>query len=224
MNTYPQLTPALKARGRYKLRKPFAVADNIDYTCLAIRSFKDIYREGENPYIKVYLPVGLVDGTNLDDGTVFSFKDEELRGINIITLADDKGNNILVPDNFILSYPSETGINYREFYLSCSLGPLPDTIDLTVVKDTVKEAVQGVLGVIVTVNDHSIPTTTSPTYEEHLALSQARVAMIEANRSGYVNKINELSSEVAALRVVNDTLTQILKDNNLLNGNVIIED
>lgn len=212
---YTQLTPPLRARGKFTVRLPFRIADDVDYTCVAIRSFSDIYREGEKPYTKIYLPAGLADGTPLDDGSTFDFKTEETLGINIVTLMDDRNNAYLIPDNYIVSYPTQTGVVYREFFLSCSLGMLPDYSDLTAAKAAIQTAVMEQTGVEVTVNEHTLSTLTSPTYEQHLAYEQAREAAILLAPS----KDDELTAKDARINELNQTVERlilILRDNNLL--------
>lgn len=217
MAAYPQNTPSLRARGRYKVRAPFTVSDDLDYTCIAIRSFKDMYREGTNPYTNIYVPVGLTDGSIHAEDT-FNFANEEIRGINIVTLADDKGRNILIPDNYIISYPMSSTINYLEFVMSCSLGALPENIDLTVAKQAMIDAVASQFGVSVDVNVHTLPTTTNPTYEEHLALEQARFAAMNINSTS-VDTINKLTAELELRNQTIRTMSQILIDNNLMPTN-----
>lgn len=214
MAEYQQLTPDLLARGRYKVREPFRISDDVDYTCIAIRSFRDIYREGSNPYTTIYQPVGLVDGFVIGDMT-FSFAREELRGINIVTLMDDAGQSYLIPDNYIASFPSSTTVQYREFILSCSLGPLPEDIDTVAAELAVASAVSEQFGIEPTVAVHSLATLTNPTYEEHLALEQARKAAINTG-SGQTERVKELEENALRDREIIATLTQILVDNNLL--------
>lgn len=214
MAEYQQLTPSLLARGRYKVREPFRISDAVDYTCVAIRTFRDIYREGTNPYTTIYQPVGLVDGHVIGDMT-FSFAREEIRGINIVTLMDDSGQSYLIPDNYITSFPSSTTIKYREFILSCSLGPLPEDIDTIAAEQAVKDAVGAQFGIEANVSVHSLATLTNPNYEEHLALEQARLASINTG-SESISRIKELEEEALRNNQIIDTLTQILIDNNLL--------
>ncbi len=217
MATFPQLTIPLKARGRFKVREPFRISETIDYTVIAIRSFKDLYREGTNPYTTIYVPVGLVDGVVFDDHT-FSFAEEEIRGINIVTLTDDAGRSILVPDNYITAYPSSTSIAYLEFILSCSLGPLPQNIDTTSAVAAVTQAVLKEFGVTSTVQIHTLPTLTNPTYDEHLALEQARIGAIDASGST-AEQLRKYQQDILDRDGIIAALTQILIDNNLMPTN-----
>jgi hypothetical protein len=214
MATYAQNTPALRARGKYVVRSPFTVANDVDYTCIAIRSFKDIYREGTNPYTTIYTPVGLVDGAVVD-GSTFSFAEEEIKGINIVTLADDLGRCILVPDNYISSIPTTSSVSYLEYILSVSLGALPDDIDLSAAQTAIIEAVGNQFGIDATVLIHTLATSTSPTYEQHLALEAAREAKIKLGTSNEaLIKLQQAQLDEQSLKIA--ALTQILVDNNLM--------
>lgn len=217
MAVYPQLSIPQKARGRFKVREPFRISETIDYTVIAIRSFQDLYRDGTNPYTTVYVPVGLTDGI-VFDGHTFSFAEEETRGINIVTLCDDVGRSILVPDNYITSYPSSTNITYLEFILSCSLGALPQDIDTTAAMAAVSEAVQKTFGVTPNVLVHTLPTLTNPTYDEHIALEQARIGSIDASGSAAARE-RKYQQDIADRDGIIASMTQILIDNNLMPTN-----
>lgn len=217
MAVYPQISVPLKARGRFKVREPFRVSETLDYTVIAIRSFADMYRLGTNPYTTVYTPVGLTDGMVLN-GHTFNFADEENRGINIVTLSDDMGRCILVPDNYITSYPASTSVSYLEFVLSCSLGALPQDIDTTSATVAVIEAVQKSFGVTPNVMVHTLPTLTNPTYEEHLALEQARIGSIDASGSVAARE-RKYQQDIADRDAIIASMTQILIDNNIMPSN-----
>lgn len=214
MADYQQLTPPLRARGRYKVREPFRISDEVDYTCIAIRTFKDMYREGTNPYTAIYSKVGLIDGAIVNSET-FNFSREEDRGINIITLTDDLGRSFLIPDNYITSYPSSTSVEYREIILSCSLGALPLDTDTTLAEQAIIDAVGAQFGITPTVMTHSLATLNNPTYEQHLALEQARFAAMETGTTSTAI-IEGLRADLELRDKTIQTLTQILKDNNLL--------
>lgn len=214
MADYPQLTPALRARGRYRVRTPFRISEDVDYTCIAIRSFKDMYRDGGNPYNDVYAPVGLIDGAIFEANT-FKYSNEETRGINIITLMDDMGRGYLIPDNYITSFPSSTSVIYRELILSCSLGAVPIDTDTTAVEQAIVDAVSAQFGITPTVQSHSLATLNNPTYDEHLALEQARIAAMQIGTSS-ADIIQQLQDDLLMRDRTIATLTQILRDNNIL--------
>lgn len=215
MINYQQRTPPMRARGFWSLRNPFGVPLTGVYTCVAIRSFKDMYSAGEDPYTLVYEPVGLTNGSTVDGG-IFNIRTEELKGINIISLTDRLGNIVHVPDNFILSYPNSTNIQYEHIILSCSLGPLPSSLDTALAEAAVAEQVKNYFGIANPVVKVSrVASTDDPTYEQHLAMEQARIAAIEIDGSAE-NQIQQLTAKNELLQATVDTMTQILINNNLM--------
>ncbi len=215
MAEYQQLTPTQRARGRYTVREPFVINTDKDYTCIGIRSFGDLYREKIDPYEDVYKPVGLIDNITTTDGSIFKFSEEAARGINIITLSDDVGNHVLVPDNYITSMPVSSSVQYREFVLSVSLGPLPTDMDTITAEQAVIDAVGSQFGIEASVKTHTLPTSTNPTFEEHLALEQARQGKVQIGSSKDA-QIKQLENAVNERDEKIRTLIKILQDNNLL--------
>lgn len=215
---YPQNTPPQRARGLWKLRSPFAVLADVEYTCIAIRSFDDMYNDGIDPYVDIYKPVGLVDGVAIGSET-FNYARERMLGINIISLANPKGQIYHVPDNYILSFPNAIGVTYVHYILSASLGALPSNIDLTPAITAMKESIKDSFGVEATINTHSIPTLTSPTYEQHLELERIREAAKNVDNSQSA-KIEELERKLALSNETVKTLTQICIDNNILPADI----
>lgn len=214
MAEFPQLTPTHRARGRFSVRAPFIVSGDKDYTCIAIRTFSDLYREKIDPYEAVYVPVNLLNGTEVD-GEIFNYGEEAARGINIITLVDDIGNHVLIPDNYITAMPTSSNTEYLEFVLSVSLGALPSDMDTITAENAVRDAVAGQFGVEPKVKTHTLPTTSNPTYEEHIALEQARQAkvLIGSSKDALIRQLeitnNEKDQKIASL-------IKILQDKNLL--------
>lgn len=211
---YPQNTPPQRARGLWKLRSPFAVLADVEYTCVAIRSFDDMYNDGIDPYEEIYKPVGLVDGVAVGTET-FSYSRERMLGINIISLANPLGQIYHVPDNYILSFPSTVGIEYTHYILSASLGALPTNIDLTPAMTAMQNSIKDSFGVTATINVHSIPTLTSPTYEQHLELERIREASKNVDNS-QAAKIEELERKLALSNETVKSLTQICIDHNIM--------
>lgn len=214
MAAYPQLTPPQRARGLWKIRPPFIINEDHEYTCVAIRTFDDMVNDGLDPYNQIYKPVGLQDGVTVGT-TVFNFGEERLRGINIISLMNPIGDIYHVPDNYILSYPSTVAIQYDHFILSASLGPLPTNTDFAMAEQAVVDAVSKYFGITPDVNIHRTDTLTSPTYEQHLEFERVRIAAIQYSDTS-ANRIAELEAKLAQATQIVNTLTQICIDNNIM--------
>ncbi|BDH16662.1 MAG: hypothetical protein [Bacteriophage sp.] len=212
---YPQMTPPRGANGTWTVRPPFNVGANTKYTCIAIRSFADFYREGIDLQATVYTPVGLTNGVQIDNTTTFNLKTEETLGINIITLADGVGNYLLIPDNYITSFPSATAVSYSEVILSCSLGALPSDVDVSLVSSEMAAVVKSVFGVDPTINVHLQELVDTYTYEASLELEKSRRASITLNNQNQV-QISALQDQITLLQGQVAALAKLAADHNLI--------
>lgn len=212
---YPQLTPPVRARGRWKVREPFRIVETDTYTCIAIRNFRDIVNEGVNPYSDIYLPVGLING-QMNNGRTFDFAQETLRGINIVSLESDNGIIVHVPDNYILSFPDSSIIKYSRVVLSADLGFIPSSLDLETVRSAVRSTIMNYLGITnPVVNMSEAPARTMPTYEEHLAFEKVRKNAIKLVDTPEIQQ-QQLINRIKDLEETNAALTKICIDNNYI--------
>lgn len=162
-------TPPLEAKGRYSLRSPFPDVGNKFITTIAIRLFDDCEAQGEDVLKDYYEPVGLTSGDYAADAAI---------GAAIVTLHDSDGEIYYVPDTYIISYPSMGDVQYAHLVMSISLGPLPNTMDLSPIGTQVSALVQSMVGVDNDVKFHVAPTTDTVTPEQHEANEIARQQQI----------------------------------------------
>lgn len=214
MKEYVQMTPSIRAKGLWQVRSPFVILTNVEYTCIAIRSFQDMYNDNLDVYATVYEPMGIIEGSTID-GSIFKLREEELKGINIVSLSAPNGTVIHIPDNFILSYPNSTLIEYQHTVLICSLGPLPVTLDTKLAEQAMTDTVGNYFGVKADVKIGRVETTISPTYEEHLRMEQVRINATNINMTAE-NQIQVLIEKLDLANKTVETLTQILIDNNIM--------
>lgn len=210
----PKRTPPLNTRGRYVLRTPWSTNPAMLYTCLAIRSFSDIYKLGYDVYRTYYVPMGLTNGAVLG-GATFQFDAERSAGANIITLRAEDGSFIYVPDTYISSYPDLGEHVYSHMVLSVSLGSLPDYLDLAAVKDAVSGVVSQSFGIIPTVKEHRVPATINPTAAQHESMEAARTAAITLLETDHARALRYQGLNIVLQDKIN-ALTAILSANNLL--------
>lgn len=211
-----QITPVYRSVGRYTVRSPFTVLNTVDYTCVAISTFQDLYDKGIDPYTTIYVPVGLSTGVTLSDGTLFDFDKEALLGINIISLADPSGKIIHIPDNYISSVPTTTGIAQERVILSADLGLLPVNTDITTAIKAVSDTVNSYFGITtVQVKANRVASTRSLTYEEALRLKQTRDNAVNLQTTKDA-QIADLKNKLDLAQRTNQTYAQILKDNNIM--------
>lgn len=160
-------TPPQDTMGRYELQDPWIASSKKVYTCHAIRSFRDLYVRGVDPFKLAYQPVG---------ATASLREEDEAAGASIITLLADDGEAIYVPDTRIVSFPDQGFHVYRNFVVSYSTGPLPEGVSFDWLTTKIAEEVTAVLGLTPTVRVHTSPVRDAITPDEHQRIEAARAA------------------------------------------------
>lgn len=199
-------TPPLQAKGVYQLRAPFTVVPGIIYECVAIRDFVDFVESGQKVFELVYNPAGLL---------LADYEADKALGANVITLVSSTHPTIHVPDTYIDAYPNLGNVAYNNIAISVAIGPLPDGLDLTFLKDQLQGVASDVIGVLPVVVAHIAPSNGVITEDEHQVLETARQAAIN-NRTTDRAKLLAEQAVSAALRIQLAGLEQILIDNNLI--------
>ena len=166
------LIPDLGAAGQYKLSSPFnaSITENGVYTCVAIRTLREIEAGGQDAegiyYTSPYNIPSAMYQADLEAGA------------SIITLQNSAGELIHVPSTYIESYPKAGGIPYAVMGLAVNLGPLPTSMDLSVVKDSTIQLMKDKLGVTAVVQEALLSTVTQVSQEDDKSMTVARqVAM-----------------------------------------------
>lgn len=134
------ILPAIGSRGYYSLAAPFdaLAANNVEYTCQAIRRINDYLANNEDVKATVYTAQGLDDAT---------YEQDALENAYIVSLQSRQGHWLYVPYRYVLAYPSTNGVQYRSVMVGVSLPPLPASQDLTAVLTDVKAMIDAGLGV-----------------------------------------------------------------------------
>ena len=183
-------TPPLYAKGTYSLTSPYTLPGSQSYTCVAIRSFRDLLKLHVDVVKAYYTPVGLGETEYKSDTDVAAA---------IITLLGDDGQVVYVPDTYISSYPDLSGYNYNHMVLSVSLGTVWDQLPLDDVKQKIEETVKTALGVEATVNEHVSPTTGTVSQTEHERIETARRAAIR-NQKTLTAQLLEIKTSYTTLQ------------------------
>lgn len=199
--------PSLLARGVYESLAPFVLPDKI-YTCHAVRTFDDCYREGFDVYMELYANRGL---------DVDTFKSDFQAGAVLVTLVDDDSGYVVLPSTYITAMPSGDTVDYHHKLISFDLGALPETLDLSPLLDELSQLIQSVLGITPTVVDHKLPTTGYLTAEEHAIREAARQLLITRSDT-LQSRVTALHNENAQLSERYQRLEQFVIDNSLLDG------
>lgn len=174
-------TPQMYARGKYELKKPWSANASKIYTCIAIRSFEDIYKQGEDVY-QTYYAAYLAEGDS-SSGSAFSFNLEVAESPNIITLRADDNELIYVPDTYISSYPDTTTVPYSQLIAGVDLGILPDEYSTDIIEAAILDLVLKQFGIVGMIDLIRTPTSSNPTPEEHEQLVALREGAIASNPS-----------------------------------------
>lgn len=201
-----RLTPSIPSKGRYTLKDPFVAVPTVAYSTIALRKFQDIEEEGINVFAEYYEPMGLTEAVYLSDAR---------EGALIVTLVDDVGNFIYVPDTYILSFPNMGDVKYQHVVLSISLGALPEYVPLDALKQTLSGLTSDMIGVSNVVSEHIAPSRGVVTPENHELMEIARTAAISMRTSERAEYLKEKQKRIALEEQVT-LLMQILRDNGLL--------
>lgn len=170
------IIPDISASGLWVLKEPFntLLLTETPYTCVAVRKTSDLLKIGEDPK-KFYTDKGLADTVYAEDLKV---------DVCIISLqCNSTGDIVYVPSTYILSYPKGSGVPYSMMGLAISLGAMPESTDLTYLKQRMKDIVTETVGVEGTVHQLSISTMQLMDQDSHKRLEVARVAKITINKT-----------------------------------------
>ncbi len=198
--------PPIGTRGVYSLNSPWTTTPGVVYTCAAIRRFVDLANLGTDVYETYYAPSGLTQSDYEQDR-----RNDEV----IVTLISETTAPIYVPSSYIAAFPDQSFRNYHHVVLSASLGPLPDYIDLTFVREQVATAVSEVVGQEATVHLSVAPMRGTVSPEEHEVLEAARQAAI-TNRTTDYARFLEVSQENTQLHQRLAIAETLLKENGLI--------
>ena len=163
-------TPPLGLKGVYKLKTPWFASSDVFYTCMAIRSFKDIYENKKDVFDTYYNPKGL---------SKEYFNQDSIKHPNIITLMTDDNKIIYVPDTHIVSYANGDLVAYNRVVLSVDFGMLPDVLDMSQASYEIAQIGSKVIGKEPVTKIHIAPTKGQVSTVEHDILESARLSNIE---------------------------------------------
>lgn len=211
----PRFTPPLGSKGKISLRAPWSTNPNVLYTCKAVRTFDDVYNSGRDVYHVFYKAMGLIEGSTTYTPTPFVFEDEVEANVVIVTLSGDDGGIIYVPDSFISTQPDVTEETYSHMVISASLSAISDKLDLSALKTQISNLIQGVIGLTPAIQESRLPSLNNPSPLQHALMEAARrgaITLTETDRA----RAERLQAELVLCQNQVATLTQILRNNNLL--------
>lgn len=165
------MIPNVGDRGTYTLKAPWIIDQKGDYTCVALRSFKEITQNKIDVFETFYQPKGISQA---------QYKTDTESGVVIVALRASSGSFIYVPSSYILGVPNGNGYSYSRRILTVELGPLPTGLDTAAIQGDIKTLVNARFGVDPTLKEVELPITEIVTPENHMAFEKGRAGRIKS--------------------------------------------
>lgn len=198
-------TPNIETKGLFTLLIPFnnAMAANIAYTVVGIRTISDIIAGGEDPFALAY------QSANISQD---SYNADLAANVLIVSFRSDGGQFLYIPNTYISAAPNLGGVPYTSIALGISLGPIPDSLDLSVLTQKIIDDVQAIIGITSTVTPMAISPTTILSNANAATIEAARQANITTNTTDYALYLAEHTAKLAAQEEV-QILSNWIKNN-----------
>lgn len=177
-----EIVPYIGMTGLYALKAPYTslIDESIEYTCIAVNTISSMLSDGLNPLADIYLANGDTQGN-------YDLDEENNR--TIITLQSGVGGVIVIPNSALMLLPNSDGINYTSVVLGVSLSVIPDTLDLTDLKQNIGDLVFNKLGVRNTVFSTVMGGSIVVNHTRHAAIEAARLSNISSGSNALLNNI-----------------------------------
>lgn len=176
------ISPHIGLAGVYELKQPWQVSLTKTYTCIALRSFADIYEDGSDVYTEFYADKGI-------DRDVFEV--DARNKVLIVTLTNDENDFVYVPTSYILKMPEMGDVKYSRRIVSIDLNALPDYLNLDLLVERLGTNVADVIGVIPDIKEHKMPSTGVVTPQQHRDFEEARASKVQLTGTDYMRYLNE---------------------------------
>lgn len=204
-----RVTPPIGAKGLFKVRAPYTVSASAVYWVGAKRTFEELIAAKINPLKHVYAPVGLGQQ---------DYNADIVEGAEVITLLSNVRGPLHIPDTYILEYPNMSVVPHSWVVCTVSCGILPDTYDLTRMKQTVAAAVAEYTGVQAEVQTMVAPTTDAVTEADYLNAKAVRDAALQNRSTDFIEKqalqeqLDAANTYIADQATIIDQLNDIITE------------
>lgn len=193
------ITPIVGTKGAFAAKPPFTLRPNTIYTCEAVRTLEEMYKEGIDVKARIYDPVSL--------GDTALFEAERIKKPKIVTLRSDDGFYAYIPNNYLNGVPDVETVPYHRVVLSVDMGMLPDNMDLGLILDQFSEFASLFLGVNATVRRHVIGIDQNPTKAQHEQLENVRKGALASYKT-FAQQVKDLEVKLAAEKAKVKQLSQ----------------
>lgn len=200
-----EILPNIGAKGIYELATPFnsKIIANLEYVCTGVETINSMMARGVDVLQDIYI-------ANSVEASVFNTDSGNNR--SIITIQPTEGVQIRFPSSFLLGWPNNNMVRYAELILCCSLSVIPDTEDLTTLKQEVADMVLSRTGIRNEVKIFRTSSTYLVSRAQHNAAVEARKNRITENKST-ANKLRDALDENQDLKLRLSRLENYIKDN-----------
>lgn len=182
-----QFIPPIGTTGIWSLASPFSakLLPSIPYTCIAIRKLSDITAAGGDPETDYYT-VNSIDHIR--------FNSDLSAGVSILSLQGGSNSIIYVPSSFINNYPDIGGVPYTVLALAINIGAIPDTLDLSYLKQRIVSVISETIGVDASVNTIAVSAKALLTNADASVVETARqlkIGTVVTDYAKYLSAITE---------------------------------
>lgn len=197
--------PTIGVSGLYSLLAPFTtdLLPEVAYTCIAVRRLSDIVAVGGEPFTDYYEPKSISEEDYAADVAA---------GVCIVSLQASDENIVYVPSSYITGLPNIGGVPYTTLALGIKLGPLPDSLNLSLLKNKLSDVVFEYIGITPEIETIAISLPTLLDRVDAATLEAARTAAITAIKTDYTKYLEEKAlRESAILKIA--ALEEYIRDN-----------
>ena len=180
-------TPYVGLKGVFGVNTPYVLDATKTWTVIAVRSFDDVYKQGEDVYTSYYEPFSISNGV---------FNSDKAEQANIVTFKSNEGVHVYIPDTFITTMPTADTVDYTHRVVMVDLGSLPNTVDLEYLETEMANVASGFLGVEANCEVCVVSEPGVITAEEHATILAARQALVNDSETIYM-KLNRTKDELA---------------------------
>ena len=185
------LVPPVNTKGLFKFSAPYdtLLKPDIEYRVTSVRELLELKNSEEKPFDTIYTAVGL---------TEVDFDNDLKNNIPIIVLVTNGGEYVYVPANRITSMPDITGVKYQDIILAISLGPVPLSMDKTVVKGLISDTVYDTLGIrsdIKEIPASAVILKTQAEDDSFKALLNNRATVDKSYRTRYLEAVQTITKK-----------------------------
>lgn len=190
--------PEIGMKGTLKVKAPFdsLIDPAAFYECITLETLASSIANGETPFETYYEPLGLTEQDVQADLAA---------GAKLVTVQCMTGIIVTIPSTYIESIPDANGVTYHCVMLGVALSVIPDTQDLSSLKQDIMNLVESRLGVKSKIEEVVYGPPTLIAQSTHLELQTLRASRVASSSSDaalvimYKEQLDKLREQTAML-------------------------